>query len=88
MPDVTSSSTTATGAGAVAGTSASPSFGQSIDAEIVVLKSRLAAVEAAGKTDWAAAVKWVKANALHVALTWPAAVTVLKPVVADLLKFL
>ncbi len=88
MPDVTGSSTTATGTGAITGASASPTFGQSIDAEIVVLKSRLAAVEAAGKTDWAAAVKWVKANALHVALTWPAAVTVLKPVIADLLRLI
>ncbi len=68
--------------------SAPTSLGWQIDAEIVLLKSRIATLETAAKTDGNKAIAWVKTNALHIALTWPAAVTVLKPVVVDLLKFL
>ena len=67
---------------------ASPTLGQEVDAEIVVLKARVAAIEAAAKTDWATVVAWVKSNWAHIALTWPAAATVLVPVVKDALKVL
>ena len=54
--------------------------GQKLDAEIAVLKARLAVIEAAAKTDWAKAVAWVKTNFLHISLTWPAAAVILYPV--------
>lgn len=53
--------------------------GQTIDA-------RLAALEAAAKTDWAKVKAWAKANWGHIVLTWPAAVAVLEPVVKSVLK--
>ena len=67
---------------------ATPSLGQEVDAEIVVLKARVAAIEAAAKTDWSDVVAWAKSNWAHIALTWPAAVTVLTPIVKDFLKVL
>jgi hypothetical protein len=82
----TSSATAAPAAATTASPAASATLGGTIDAEIVVLKSRLAAIEAAGKTDWTAAVAWAKANWAHIALTWPAAATVLTPAVKTLLK--
>jgi hypothetical protein len=60
--------------------------GEQIDAEIAVIKAKIAVIEAAAKTDWTKAVTWVKANALHIALTWPAAASVLYPIVKGLLK--
>lgn len=60
--------------------------GQVVDAEIAVLKARIAAVEAAGKLDYAKAVAWAKANWAHIVLTWPAAVSVLAPFVKAALK--
>ena len=51
-----------------AGASVAATFGQSIDAEIVVLKSRLAKLEASASTDWAA----LKAR---IAKDWPHFVT-------------
>ena len=79
MADATTTASTAAPA-------ASPTLGQEVDAEIVVLKARVAAIEAAAKTDWATVVAWVKSNWAHIALTWPAAATVLVPVVKDVLK--
>lgn len=79
MADATTTASTAAPA-------ATPTLGQEVDAEIVVLKARVAAIEAAAKTDWATVVAWVKSNWAHIALTWPAAATVLVPVVKDVLK--
>lgn len=39
--------------------------GQVIDAEIAVVKARIAALEAAGKTDWAKVKAWVQTNWPH-----------------------
>lgn len=61
-------------------------LGQTVDAELAVVKARLAVLESAGKADFAKVIAWLKANALHVALTWPAAVSVLAPVVKAALK--
>ena len=63
---------------------ATPSLGQEVDAEIVVLKARVAAIEAAGKTDWADVVAWVKSNWAHF-VTW-AALAASSPVGLDVLK--
>lgn len=68
--------------------SAPSTLGGQIDAEITVLKSRIAAVEASAKTDWSKALAWAKSNWAHIALTYPAAATILAPVVKDLLKAL
>lgn len=88
MADVTGTpvATPATPAAPVA--AVATTLGQSIDAEIVVLKSRIAAVEASAKTDWSKAIAWAKSNWAHIALTYPAAATILAPVVKDLLKAL
>jgi hypothetical protein len=63
----------------------SPTIGATVDAEIAVLKAKIAVIEAAAKTDWAAIVTWVKSSFLHIVLTWPAAAVVLYPVVKKLL---
>ena len=78
----TSETTTA----APAAPAAAPTLGQEVDAEIVVIKARLASIEAAGKTDWATVVAWVKTNWAHIVLTWPAAATILVPVVKEFAK--
>jgi hypothetical protein len=65
MSDVTNSTTAASASATSAGAAASPTVGQSIDAEIVVLKARVAAVEAAAKTDWSDVKAWVKTNWPH-----------------------
>jgi hypothetical protein len=88
MADVTSSTTAAATSAATPVAAVSATVGQSIDAEIVVLKSRLASLEASAKTDWSKAVAWAKSNWAHIALTYPAAATILAPVVKDLLKAL
>ena len=82
---------TATAASASASTasaSASPTVGQSLDAEVVIIKNRIAKLEASAKTDWSVALAWAKSNWAHIALTYPAAIAILKPVVAGLLKTL
>ena len=66
----------------------SATVGQSIDAEITVIKSRVAQLEASAKTDWSVAIAWAKSNWAHIVLTWPAAATVLGPVVKDLVKLI
>ncbi len=86
MADVQSSTTAAPASAASA--SAPSTLGGQIDAEITILKSRIASLESAAKTDWSKAVAWAKSNWAHIALTWPAAIAVLKPVVADLMKAL
>ena len=53
-------------------TVAAATAGQDIDKEIAVVKARIAVLEADGKTDWAAAKAWVKANWPHF-VTWAAA---------------
>ena len=80
----TSETTTA----APAAPAATPTVGQTVDAELTLLKARVASIEAAAKTDWATVVAWVKSNWAHIALTWPAAATILVPVVKDALKVL
>lgn len=86
MADVQSSATAAPASAASA--SAPSTLGGQIDAEITVLKSRIASLESAAKTDWSKAVAWAKSNWAHIALTYPAAATILAPVVKDLLKAL
>lgn len=61
-------------------------IGQTVDAELAVVKARIAVLEADAKTDFSKAIAWVKANALHIVLTWPASVSVLAPVVKAVLK--
>lgn len=43
--------------------------GQAIDAELAVVKARVAVLEADAKTDWAKAKAWALANWPH-AVTW------------------
>ena len=62
-------STTAAPAAASASPAASATIGAAIDAEVVLVKARLAALEAAGKTDWADVKAWVKTNWPHF-VTW------------------
>ena len=71
----------ATTSTATAAPTAAPTLGQEVDAEIVLLKARVASIEAAGKTDWADVVAWAKSNWAHIALTWPAAGVILVPAV-------
>ena len=73
---------------APAAASAPSTLGGQIDAEITILKSRIASLESAAKTDWSKAVAWAKSNWAHIALTYPAAATILAPVVKDFLKAL
>lgn len=44
-------------------------IGQTVDADIAALKAKVAAIESAGKTDWAKAVAWVKTQWPHF-VTW------------------
>ena len=87
MSDVTNSTTAASASATSAG--AAPTVGQSIDAEIVVLKARVAAVEAAAKTDWSDVKAWVKTNWPHF-LTWASTAVVAAKVgvFADIAKIL
>lgn len=57
-------STTAASA-APASPAASPTLGAAVDAEITLIRARIAALEATGKTDWADVVAWVKTNWPH-----------------------
>jgi hypothetical protein len=80
----TATPASATSASAAAPAAVRQSLGTVIDSEIVLLKSRLATLEAAGKTDWAA----FKAR---VAKDWPHVVTWLSlaassPLVTDFVK--
>jgi hypothetical protein len=77
MADATTSTATAAPA-------AAPTLGQEVDAEIVLLKARVASIEAAGKTDWADVVAWVKSNWAHF-VTW-AALAASSPIGLDVLK--
>jgi hypothetical protein len=61
-----------------------PTVGQSIDAEITVLKGRLAKLEASASTDWAVLKQWVKTNWAHF-VTW-GALAASSPVVTDIVK--
>ena len=69
MSDVQAASTTAAPAATSASPAASATIGAAIDAEVVLVKARLAALEAAGKTDWADVKAWVKTNWPHF-VTW------------------
>ena len=82
---VETAQTAAPTSAAPASPAASATIGSAIDAEIVLVKSRIAKLESAGKTDWAVIVAWAKSNWAHIALTWPAAVAVLAPVVKKLI---
>ena len=87
MSDVQSSTTAASASATSA--SAPSTLGGQIDAEIVVLKARVAAVEAAAKTDWSDVKAWVKTNWPHF-LTWAstAAVAAKVGVFADIAKII
>lgn len=74
----------ATTSTATAAPTAAPTLGQEVDAEIVLLKARVASIEAAGKTDWADVVAWVKSNWAHF-VTW-AALAASSPIGLDVLK--
>ena len=74
----------ATTSTATAAPTAAPTLGQEVDAEIVLLKARVASIEAAGKTDWTDVVAWVKANWAHF-VTW-AALAASSPIGLDVLK--
>ena len=69
MSDVQSSTSAASASAASASAAAPATIGSAIDAEVVLVKARLAALEAAGKTDWADVKAWVKANWPHF-VTW------------------
>ena len=89
MTNVVPSTASAALASATPAGAAKPAtFGQSVDAEIASLKGRLAQLESAGKTDWTKAVAWAKSNWAHIILTYPAAATILTPVVKGLLKLI
>ena len=81
-------STAASASASTASASASPTVGQSLDAEVIVIKNRIAKLEASAKADWSVALAWAKSNWAHIALTYPAAATILAPVVKDFLKAL
>jgi hypothetical protein len=70
-------------------TAASATIGQTVDAELAVLKARVAVVEAKVSTDWADVKAWVKTSAPHF-VTWAlAGATAVKAgVLADVVKFL
>ena len=85
MVDVTTSTPTATaGATSAASSAPGPSFGQSIDAEITVIKARVASLEAGAKSDWKVLVAWVKAQWPHF-VTWAALAASSSPVI-DIVK--
>jgi hypothetical protein len=84
MVDVTSTPSAAPSSAAPASAAPTSTVGQSIDAEIVVLKGRLAKLEASAKTDWADIKQWVKTNWPHFA-TW-GALAASSPVVTDFVK--
>lgn len=48
---------------------ASESIGQKVDAELAVVKARIAVIEAAAKTDWVKTKAYVVANVPHL-VTW------------------
>ena len=83
MADATQATVSSTPALVVA---APRTLGQSLDADLVAVKARVASLEAAAKTDWATVVAWVKTNWAHIALTWPAAGVILVPAVKEALK--
>jgi hypothetical protein len=70
-------------------TASTATVGQELDAEIAVVKARLAVLEAKASTDWAAVKTWVKTNIPHF-VTWASvtAVAAKVGVVADITKFL
>ena len=81
MVDVTSSATAAPAPTATPVAAVSPTVGQSVDAEITLVKSRIAALESAAKTDWSAVKSWVKSNWPHF-VTWISLAASSAPVVA------
>ena len=66
---VETAQTAAPTSAAPASPAASATIGSAIDAEIVLVKSRIAKLESAGKTDWAVLVARVKADWPHF-VTW------------------
>lgn len=50
-------------------TAAAASIGQSVDAELAVVKARLAVLEADASTDWTKVKAWVSSNWPHF-VTW------------------
>ncbi len=84
MADVQNTQTAAPASIASASAAASATLGAQIDAEIVLVKSRLALLESAGKTDWAKVKAWVVANWPH-AVTW-ASLAASSPTIVDIAK--
>jgi hypothetical protein len=56
-------------------TVAAKTVGQDLDAELAVVKARIAVLEADAKTDWSAVKAWVSANWPHF-VTWASAALV------------
>ena len=84
MADVQSSPTATPAATTAISPAAPTTLGASIDAEIVVLKSRIASLESAAKTDWSAVKQWVKTNWPH-AVTWTG-LAAASPTIVDIVK--
>ena len=84
MADAQNTATAANASAASASSAVSPTLGQSIDAEIVILKSRLATLESAGKTDWAALKARISKDWPHV-VTW-VSLAASSPIVIDIVK--
>ena len=84
MADVQSSAPATPAATATTSAAAFTTIGSSIDAEIVVLKSRIASLESAAKTDWSAVKQWVKTNWPH-AVTWTG-LAAASPTIVDIVK--
>jgi hypothetical protein len=90
MANVVPSTKTAAPASAAASSAAvAATIGQSVDAEIAVLKSRVAVIEASAKTDWADVKQWFATNWPHF-VSWAtgAAVAAKVGVFADLAKLI
>jgi hypothetical protein len=70
-------------------TAAAATIGQTVDAELAVLKARVAVIEAKASTDWSKVKAWVSTNWPH-AVTWltSGAVAVKLGLLADVAKVL
>jgi hypothetical protein len=90
MVNVVPSTKTAAPASAAASSAAvAATIGQSVDAEIAVLKSRVAVIEASAKTDWSDVKQWFSTNWPHF-VSWATGVAVAAKVgvFADLAKLI
>lgn len=90
MANVVPSTSSAAAASAAATSAAkAATVGQSIDADIAALKSRVAVIEASAKTDWADIKQWFSTNWPHF-ISWGTGVAVAAKVgvFADIAKLI